>query len=69
MIDMFDCQDYDGVPRLSVDLQVRCWEAMHPYIAYYIALPCLIIWGLGIPLIVFVMMRKDAEKLDTVAVK
>jgi hypothetical protein len=42
---------------------------MHPYVAYYIALPCLIMWGLGIPLIVFVMMRKDAEKLDTVAVK
>lgn len=42
---------------------------MHNYVAYYIALPCLLIWGIGIPITVFFMMRKDSDKLDTVAVK
>jgi hypothetical protein len=37
--------------------------------AYYIALPCLLVWGLGIPVTVFFMMRKDSDKLDTIAVK
>ena len=39
------------------------------YIAWGLALPCLIMWGLGIPLIVLIMMRKDSENLDTAAVK
>ena len=42
---------------------------MHTYLAYYLALPCLILWGIGIPLTVFFMMRKDADKLDTVEIK
>jgi hypothetical protein len=37
--------------------------------AYYVAIPFLILWGLGIPVIVFFMMRKDVNKLDTIAVK
>jgi hypothetical protein len=69
MIDMFNCQDIDGEIRLVVDLQVICYEGLHWYIAWGLALPCLILWGLGIPLIVLIMMRKDSDKLDTVAVK
>jgi hypothetical protein len=69
MINMFNCQDFDGDNRLVGDLQVICFKDLHVYFAWYLALPCLVIWGLGIPLIVFVMMRKDSDKLDTVAVK
>ena len=42
---------------------------MHTNVAFYIALPCLVVWGIGIPVTVFFMMRKDSDKLDTVAVK
>lgn len=70
MIDMFNCQLYDGDLRLVVDLQVMCFEdPMHKLIAWYVALPCLICWGLGIPLGVFVLMRKDKDRLHTPLVR
>ena len=37
--------------------------------AWFLAAPCLALWGLGIPAIVLVMMRKEADKMETVAVK
>jgi len=66
---MFNCTDIDGELRLKIDLQVTCYEGLHFYMAYYVAIPFLILWGLGIPVIVFFMMRKDVNKLDTIAVK
>ena len=34
-----------------------------------VALPCIVLWGLGIPAAVWLLMKKDREKLDTIAVK
>jgi|LauGreDrversion4_2_1035121.scaffolds.fasta_scaffold39679_4 hypothetical protein len=50
-------------------MQVICYEGLHFYMAWCLALPCLLLWGCGIPLIVLVMMRKDSDNLDTTAVK
>jgi hypothetical protein len=69
MIDMFNCSDYDGDLRLVVDLQVICYTGLHKYLAFGVALPCLIVWGIGIPITVFMMMRKDSGMLETNAVK
>lgn len=38
-------------------------------VAYYVAIPGLIIWGLGIPVTVLAMMRKEEDKLETDKVK
>lgn len=51
------------------DLQVVCGEGMYTTIAYGVALPCLIAWGIGIPAGVWVMMRGSRDRLDTMAVK
>ena len=69
MVDMFNCQDFDGDLRLITDLQVVCWEGLHPLMAYGIALPCLLLWGIGIPAGVWILMNRDRERLDTIAVK
>ena len=37
--------------------------------SYYVALPCLIIWGLGIPAAVYSLMNKWKDKLTTRDVK
>lgn len=66
---MFNCSDFDGDLRLVGDLQVVCWEGLHPTITLGVALPCFIAWGLGIPAGVLVLMFRDREKLDTLAVK
>jgi hypothetical protein len=60
---------YDNELRLQGDLQIVCYEGTHLYVAYGLALPCIFMWGLGIPATVLVMMRKEEDKLDTVAVK
>ena len=69
MIDMFNCSEFDGELRLLVDLQVVCFEGTHWYIAYLLALPCILVWGIGIPATVLAMMRKEKDRFDTVAVK
>ena len=36
---------------------------------YAVALPSIVIWGIGIPAAVWILLRKDRERLDTDAVK
>jgi hypothetical protein len=69
MIDMFNCQPYDGEKRLEYDLQIMCWEHKHQFYTYLVALPCFIIWGLGIPAMIYILMSKEKENLDTDAAK
>lgn len=74
MIDLFNCRSYsestESTDRLLIDLQVHCWnDPLHRNFTFYVALPCLIVWGLGIPATIFVMMRKESGKLDTQGVK
>jgi hypothetical protein len=65
LIDMYNCRTYDGVIRLSSSLQTVCWEGKHNLIAKGVALPCIFLWGLGIPAAVFMLMRKSKNTLDT----
>jgi hypothetical protein len=54
---------------MMTDLQVICWKDMHKIMTLYIALPALILWGLGIPGVVWFLMTREKERLDTVATK
>lgn len=51
------------------DLQVICNTGLHTLMVYGVALPCIGLWGIGIPGSVWFLMKKDKEKLDTLAVK
>ena len=74
MIDFFNCKDYGDnghtVNRMVTDLQIVCWkDPLHKMFTFYVALPCLILWGLGIPATILVLMRKESDKLETIAAK
>lgn len=69
MVDLFNCHIFDGELRLQNDLQVICYSGYHYLFALGVALPCLIVYGLGIPAIVWVLMKKEKERLDTKAAK
>ena len=69
MVDQFNCQIYDEERRLKVDLQSPCWEGYHWIFTVYIALPGILIYGLGIPAGVLYLMRRDRDRLDTLNVK
>ena len=69
MVDQFNCQEYDEELRSKIDLQVECWEGWHKVFSLYVALPGIILYGIGIPAGVFYLMRRDKDRLDTVNVK
>jgi hypothetical protein len=57
--------------RLKADLEIVCWTSVHSVYAYLIALPALIAWGLGLPLLAFwsltnnraAIIKSDDEKV------
>jgi hypothetical protein len=62
MIDMFNCKDFDGELRLLMDPQILCWQGLHTYeSSMTLALVCFIFWGLGIPLVIYVLMSKEKD--------
>jgi hypothetical protein len=46
----FKCVDIESESRLKADIEIICWKGTHNLIAYAIALPALIVWGIGLPL-------------------
>ena len=45
---------------------MNCYtDFRHSQVAYYVALPSIVIWGLGIPAVLYTMMRKKFDKLIT----
>ena len=59
MLYAFKCIDIDGEMRLKADLEILCWTQVHSIYAYVIALPALIVWGLGLPLLAFWNLTKN----------
>jgi hypothetical protein len=56
MLSLFKCIDIDGEMRLKVDLEIVCWSSNHQLFAYVVALPSLIVWGLGLPILAFILL-------------
>jgi hypothetical protein len=68
LIQMFDCRRYDGDLRLEIDLQVLCWQDDHLVYAG-IALAFFVLWGLGLPALIYCLMAKEERLLETDGVK
>ena len=62
MLGMFKCIDVDGEMRLRADLEIMCWTSNHYMITFFVALPSLIVWGVGLPVLAFILLtEKRAE--------
>jgi hypothetical protein len=59
----------DDEKRLYADLQIVCYEGPHYFWSMGIALPSLVVWGLGIPFFAFVLLARDKERLGTLEMK
>lgn len=59
----------DGTYRLYDDLEVICYQNAHWFLSYAVALPAIIIWGLGIPTFGLIIIYKNRDKLKTMDVK
>eukprot|EP00347_Sterkiella_histriomuscorum_P009615 403340531 len=62
----FDCIAIDGENRNKEDLQILCSSNQHQVFSLLIALPGLIVWGLGIPFFAFILMLRKNKSLDSI---
>ena len=47
------------------DLEEVCYEGKHKFWSLGLALPSLIVWGLGIPLFALILLLQNKKKLDS----
>eukprot|EP00347_Sterkiella_histriomuscorum_P001991 403369895 len=65
----FKCMDVDGEQRVKNDLQVFCNNATHKLFSYFVAVPSIICWGIGIPFFALSLLIKVRSKLDRLDIK
>jgi hypothetical protein len=65
----YSCYNVDGVPRVYSALYIECYTGPHIYWAYGVALPGIIVWGLGIPILAFILLYKQRKRLTKLEVK
>eukprot|EP01016_Furgasonia_blochmanni_P027692 TRINITY_DN2915_c0_g1_i4.p1 TRINITY_DN2915_c0_g1~~TRINITY_DN2915_c0_g1_i4.p1 ORF type:complete len:788 (+),score=114.56 TRINITY_DN2915_c0_g1_i4:64-2427(+) len=63
----FDCKNLGSTtePRYFVDghYDIECWASSHTYWALFAAAPCLIFWGIALPLFLFNILRANKHNL------
>jgi hypothetical protein len=50
--------------RLEDDFEIKCWENAHKTWTLSVALPSMIFWGLGIPLLALIYLYKLKNQID-----
>ena len=63
MFNNFNCMDIDDEQRMVNDLNVICWKSEHVSYSLFVALPSLVIWGFGIPLIAWLILARNKNEL------
>jgi hypothetical protein len=61
--------DVNGESRLKIAIELTCWVGQHWFFSYVVALPSLIVWGLGIPFFAFIMLNRKKHTLMKVETK
>ena len=49
-------------------MEVICWSYLHKIISFFVALPSLILWGIGIPILALILLRRVHDRLDFIEV-
>mmetsp|Transcript_19745 Transcript_19745/g.16913 ORF Transcript_19745/g.16913 Transcript_19745/m.16913 type:complete len:264 (-) Transcript_19745:665-1456(-) len=70
-LQLFNCQNFqdDANPKFFMDddPQVECWTRQHAIWTLGIALPFFLIWGIVLPLFLFIKVRRKLANKDDVA--
>ena len=66
---VFNCYDIDGTKKLKGDLEIVCYEGPHLFWAFFVALPCILVWGLGIPFFAYILLQREKERLKRIEVR
>lgn len=69
MFNGFYCVDIDGEQRIQEDLRVQCWQTEHQIFGFFVSMPSIIIWGLGIPFFAFTLLTRERDSLQRLSTK
>ena len=65
LISFYSCIDIDGESRVKNDLEIVCYTGEHSMWSLGVALPSLIVWGLGIPMFALFLLIKERKTLES----
>ena len=60
----FNCIEIDGVMRVRNDIGSLCYQDQHLTYIYYVTIPSVILWIIGVPLVSLLLLIRNKEKLD-----
>lgn len=69
MFNSFNCTEIDGERRMLYELEVACWKSEHFRYCSMVALPSLVIWGFGIPLVAWIVLARNKDSLESVELR
>lgn len=61
---MITCINIDNIEYLKNDLAVKCWTNQHLFILLTTALPIFIIWIVGYPLIITILLKRNIHSFN-----
>ena len=68
MMSAFACTEIDANEYwLVADLDIRCWNSEHSFFALCVALPGLVLWGIGAPAVALVVILKKPNELSDIS--
>jgi hypothetical protein len=66
----FSCRRLDGSDFwLTSNLDIKCFDEQHSLYAFSVALPAILLWGLGVPSFILGILVKRRKKLGTLLMK
>jgi hypothetical protein len=69
MFNDFNCKDIDGEYRVYNDMSIICWDKIHSFWSYTVAMPSIIVWGLGIPFFALILLIRERKKLAELEIR
>ena len=70
MFSVFSCREIEGKDYWLIEnLDTQCWDEKHTFYAFAVALPCIIVWGLGTPTFIMFVMYRNRRDLTKISFK
>mmetsp|Transcript_4575 Transcript_4575/g.614 ORF Transcript_4575/g.614 Transcript_4575/m.614 type:complete len:147 (-) Transcript_4575:394-834(-) len=67
---IFSCEELDSGEWWMVDdLNVKCWDDTHIFFCLAVALPSIVIWGIGIPTVCLFFLYRNKRNLGGINVR
>ena len=69
MLSVFSCTRIEEDWWLTDELNIRCWDDEHVSYGLRVALPALLGWGIGMPVVCLVLLFKHKKRLGEQEIK